>query len=152
MTLAFGETSIAGGTSMRRRVRSLLAVLVAVVAILMTVPPVFAQSYTSTLRFWDTLWGQCRTYSGTAIHIQLTTYVENSGGGDSGTYSISVYRCSGGQPSTLVGGAGSCNYPGFCGYGWSIALGGQQYAFKFKKTSGDYHDIIASDSVQMWST
>lgn len=137
---------------MRRRVRLSIAALVAVIAMSMAVTTAFAQSYTSTLSFWNTLTGQCRTYSGSSIHIQLTTYVSNGGGSDHGTYSISVYRCSGGQISTLVGGAGSCNYGGFCGYGWSIALGGQQYAFYFAKTSGDYHDIIACDSVQMWST
>jgi len=72
--------------------------------------------------------------------------------GDDGKYTISVYRCSGGSISTLVGGAGTCDYEGFCGYGWSIALNGLQYAFYFKKTGGDYHDIIDSSSVQMWST
>ena len=136
---------------MRRRVRSSIAALVAVIAISMTVTPALAvtnEQYNSTLsNFWNTVTGACRTYHGTAIHIQLTTTANGTG-----TYSISVYRCSNGQISTLVGGAGSCPYAGFCGYGWAIALNGQQYAFKFQKTSGDWHDIINSSSVQMWST
>ena len=135
---------------MRRRNRLLMAAMSAVFMMSMTVTTAFAESYTSTISgFWNTLTGQCRTYHGTGIHIQLTTTTRS---GDDGTYSISVYRCSGGQISTLVGGAGSCVYEGFCGYGWSIALNGQQYAFYFKKTGGDYHDIIDSSSVQMWST
>lgn len=138
---------------MGRRVRSLIAAFVAVIAISMTVTPALAvtnEQYNSSLsNFWNTVTGTCRTYHGTAIHIQLTT-TANGGG----TYSISVYRCSGGQIATLVGAAGSCSYPGFCGLGWAIALGGSQYAFYFKKTSGDYHDIIncPTNGVQMWST
>jgi hypothetical protein len=133
-----------------RRVRLFVAAFVAVIGVSMTVTPAFAQQYNSTLSFNFERPGACRTYNGTSIHIQLTTYVSN-GASDSGKYTISVYRCSGGKISTLVGGAGTCNYPGFCGYGWSINLGGQQYAFYFKKTAGDYHDIVTSDSVQMWS-
>lgn len=139
---------------MQRRIRLLFAGLVAVIGMSWTVAPVLAvnQQYNSTLSFFQDRPGACRTYTGSAIHIQLTTYVSNGGGGDTGTYSISVYRCSGGQLSTLVGSAGSCHYGGFCGYGWAINLGGSQYAFYFKKTSGDFHDIVTSDSVQMWST
>jgi hypothetical protein len=136
---------------MRRRVRSLLAALLAVIAISMTVTPALAvkqEQYNSTINFWNTVTGACRTYHGNAIHIQLTTTTNGPGG----KYTISVYRCSGGSPTTLVGGAGTCTYPGFCGLGWSINLNGSQYAFKFQKTAGDWHDIIDSRSVQMWST
>ena len=137
---------------MRRRIRLFIAAFVAVISVAMSSGLAVAQQYNSTLSFTHYRFGACRTYTGSAIHIQLTTYVSNGNAGDTGTYSIRVYRCSGGQISTLVGSAGSCNYGGFCGYGWSINLGGQQYAFYFKKTSGDYHDIVTSDSVQMWST
>jgi hypothetical protein len=140
---------------MQRRVRTLIAAFVAVIAISMTVAPALAavnQQYNSTLSFTSTRMGACRTYTGSAIRIQLTTYVSNGHEGDSGKYTISVYRCSGGVAKTLVGGAGTCNYWGFCGKAWSISLGGSQYAFYFKKTAGDFHDIVTSDSVQMWST
>ena len=136
---------------MRRRVRSLIAAFVVIIAMSMTVTPALAvthQQYNSTLHFFLSAVGACRTYDGTAIHIQLTTTTN----GGHGTYSISVYKCSGGHQNTLVGAAGGCNYAGFCGYGWSIALGGSQYGFYFKKTSGDGHDSIDSTSVQMWST
>ena len=133
---------------MRRRVRTSVAAFVATIAFLMTVTPVLAESYVSTASFWGTLVGACRTYHGSSIHIQLTT----TNAGPNGTYTISVYRCTNGQQTTLVGAPGTCHYPGFCGFGWSIALNGLQYGFFFKKTSGDGFDIIKSDSVQMWST
>jgi hypothetical protein len=99
----------------------------------MTVTPALAvthEQYNSTANFWNTLVGACRTYHGTAIHIQLRTTTNGPGG----KYSISVYRCSGGQQTTLVGGAGSCDYAAFCGKVWSIALGGAQFGFRFQKT------------------
>jgi hypothetical protein len=136
---------------MRRRVRLLAATFVALISVSMSSGLALAQQYNSTLSFTHYRPGACRTYNGTSINIQLTTYVSN-GAGDSGKYTISVYRCSGGQLGPLVGGAGTCNYPGFCRFAWAINLGGQQYAFYFKKTAGDYHDIVTSDSVQMWST
>ena len=138
---------------MKRRVRSLIAAFVAVLAISMTVTPALAvthEQYTSTLSFFLSAGGACRTYHGTAIHIQLTT-----AGADSSAYSISVYRCNSNTPptfQTLVGAAGACPVPGFCGKVWSIPLNGQKYGFFFKKTAGDGHDVITSNSVQMWST
>jgi hypothetical protein len=135
----------------------LIAVAGAVLAISMTAAPAFAttnESYRQTISFYQDAFGQCQTFHGTAIHIQLTTYSPN--GGNGGRYTISVYRCSGGRPSTLVGSAASCGYVGFCGYGWPIALNGYQYAFYFNKTAGDWHDIVACDAshgyVQTWST
>jgi hypothetical protein len=140
---------------MGRRVRPMIAALLAVIALSMTVTPALAvkrEQYNSTVSFAIDRMGTCRPYHGTAIHIQLTTFVSNGNQGDSGTYTISVYRCSNHQATTLVGGAGSCHYWGFCGLGWTINLGGSEYAFYFKKIAGDGHDIVTSDSVQMWST
>jgi hypothetical protein len=133
---------------MHRRIRVFITALSVVIVMAMSVTPVSAESYTSTIsNFWNTLTGQCRTYHGTSIHIQLDTTANGSG-----TYGISVYKCVNGAKGPQVGGEGSCPYPGFCGYGWSINLGGSQYLFYFRKTGGDYHDIINSNNVQMWST
>jgi hypothetical protein len=129
----------------------LIAAFVAVIAISMSVTPALAvkqEQYNSTLHFFNRTTGACRTYHGNAIHIQLTTTASSG----SGKYTIAVWRCSGGVISTRVGAPGTCNYAGFCGLGWSIPLGGSQYAFEFIKTAGDYHDILDCGSVQMWST
>ena len=140
---------------MGQRVRSLIATFVAVIAISMTVTPALAvteQQYNSNLRLALSVVGTCRTYSGSAIHIQLTTI-----GASSSKYSISVYHCSGGHQDTLVGSAGGCNVNAFCGYVWAITLAGQQYGFFFNRTAGDGRDTIFSqnypaNTVQMWST
>jgi hypothetical protein len=133
-----------------------MAVFVAVLAISTTAAPALAttnESYRQSIAFWQDTYGQCQTFHGTAIHIQLTTYGGVTG---IGRYTTSVYRCSGGQPSTLVGSAATCPYDGFCGYWWPIALNGSQYAFYFHKTSGDLHDWVICDQsrgyVQTWST
>ena len=135
---------------MRRRARSLFAVFMAVFAISTTVTPALAvtnEQYNSTLSFYLSAGGACRTYHGNAIHIQLTTT-----GASSSQYSIEVWRCTDDRFSTLVGSRGICEVPDFCGYGWSIALNGLKYGFYFKRTGGDGHDVIKSNSVQMWST
>ena len=136
---------------MRRRARSLIAVFLAAIAISSAVTPALAvtnEQYNSTLSFYLSAGGACRTYHGTKIHIQLTTT-----GADSSQYSIEVWRCNADlRFETLVGSRGICEVPAFCGYNWAIALNGLKYGFYFKRTGGDGHDVIQSNSVQMWST
>lgn len=112
------------------------------------VPLTVLNSYTSTAQFETPFMGLFRTYNGTSIHIQLNTSASTSG-----TYQISVYRldCIGTYCyDTLVGSAGNCPYNGFCGYGWSINLQGNDYAFYFWKN--DDGVTVTSNNVQMWST
>jgi hypothetical protein len=132
---------------MRLRRRALGVAMATLFTLLVTVSPALASgTYHAALSFNHYQDGACRSYTGTSIHIQLTT----TASAGSGTYTIAVAKC-GIWKYEEVGAPGTCNYPGFCGLGWSINLGtGNTYRFVFVKANDGR--TVSSTDVQMWST
>jgi hypothetical protein len=133
---------------MRLRLRALVIAMATLFTMLWTVSPALASgTYHASLSFNHYQKGACRSYTGTSIHIQLTTSSSNG----SGTYTIEVGKCFFGANPEIVGAPGTCNYPGFCGLGWNINLGtNNTYQFIFTKAN-DGRTVSCAD-VQMWST